>query len=65
MKKTICIVKGATIDEQSKKQVNDFLKSGETSMLIELTGNSSNAKIEFQQIDVEIPKRTLWSLIWG
>ena len=65
MKKTICIVKGATIDEQFKKQVNDFLKSGETSMLITLSGISSNAKIEFQQIDVEIPKRTLWSLIWG
>ena len=65
MKKTICIVKGAKIDEQFKKQVNDFLKSGETSMLITLSDISSNAKIEFQQIDVEIPKRTLWSLIWG
>ena len=65
MKKTICIVKGAKIDEQFKKQVNDFLKSGETSMLITLSDISSNAKIEFQQIDVEIPKRTLWSLSWG
>lgn len=65
MKKTICIVKGAKIDEQFTKQVNDFLKSGETSMLITLSDISSNAKIEFQQIDVEIPKRTFWSLIWG
>ena len=65
MKKTICTIKGAKVDEQFKKQVNDFLKSGETSMLITLSDISSNAKVEFQQIDVELPKRTLWSWIWG
>ena len=65
MKKTICTIKGAKVDEQFKKQVNDFLKSGETSMLITLSDISSSAKVEFQQIDVELPKRTLWSWIWG